>query len=85
MLTSVDSEGNSLKENTMNASVFKAIGKFVTESGTPLSGDEYSVKLYDKDPLFDDFFGGSEIEARWLCRDSHICRRYLLCGFPRRT
>lgn len=45
----------------MNSGIFKAIGKFQNASGEPLTGEDYLVKLYDKDPLFDDFLGEAKL------------------------
>ena len=45
----------------MTTGVFKVIATFQDSNGKPLAGDEYAVRLLDKDRFFDDKLGSSSL------------------------
>jgi hypothetical protein len=47
----------------MASGIFRIIGKFTDENGSPLTGDEYEVALLDEDRFFDDKLGMSALSA----------------------
>ena len=47
----------------MPADVFKVIASFQDADGNPLAGDDYTVRLLDKDRFFDDKLGASPLDA----------------------
>lgn len=58
------------RDREMPAEMFKVIATFQDESGKPLTGPGYVVKLRDKDRFFDDKLGASSLspegEAEFL-------------------
>jgi len=47
----------------MSSGIFKVIVEFTDADGSPLSGDNYSVTLLDKDRFFDDKLGESRLSV----------------------
>ena len=45
----------------MPAEMFKVIASFTDESGSPLTGDDYSVVVMDEDKYFDDKLGSKPL------------------------
>ena len=47
----------------MPADLFKVIARFEDAAGNPLGGDDYEVRLLDKDHFFDDKLGVTALDA----------------------
>ena len=48
----------------MSAGIFRVIASFQTVDGNPLTGEEFSVSLRDKDRFFDDKLGSSRLDTK---------------------
>lgn len=46
----------------MSSSLFKVIATFEDTNGNPITGSEYSVRLYDEDRFFDDKLGKAKLD-----------------------
>jgi hypothetical protein len=46
----------------MSSGLFKVNVKFLDSDGNPLTGDEYTVRLFDEDRYFDDKLGKSKLD-----------------------
>jgi len=47
----------------LSSGLFNVIASFEDTNGNPLTGPEYSVRLYDKDRYFDDKLGKTGLDA----------------------
>lgn len=45
----------------MTAELFRVVATFLDQDGRPVSGDEYAVRLMDRDRLFDNRLGASPL------------------------
>ena len=48
----------------MSSGLFKVIVSFQDQSGAPLSGGDWSVRVYDDDPLFDEYLGEAKLNQQ---------------------
>ena len=46
----------------MSSGLFKVNAKFKDADGNPLTGEEYTVRLFDEDRYFDDKLGNSKLD-----------------------
>ena len=48
----------------MSSGLFKVIVRFQDLNGAPLSGGDWSVRVYDDDPLFDEYLGKADLNDK---------------------